>query len=1598
MKATSTLAHIRPVLGVKMRKSTAPPPPHNGNGSLSAEDSDSLSGESLEGSMELSVILPDGQVVQTSVERRTPMMDLLVQVTKTNGLSPGSFVLDVQRERSRNSALYKPNTPVGSLHTSILYLVPKSSVRDVPVRKDSKTGAQPFEKTFRLRVHLPRNQLHVLRVSQNTPLIDIFNVICAERELNSARYELRHPVHVEERLDPQRCLADYCLSEVAIVSVKEPSSAFSHSTSDIMALQQDDDRKKNRFFGFMFKKSKSVSKSIGDTSSEGHSSRGVSPARSDGSGSQSISPPPSTVGHSRLNGASNNSNNSNNNNNNHNNINNKLSKKRPAPPPPKAALPQSVPQSSVPPPFLESHKNGDAQTSGSHSRHSSDSSGYHEASILSESPEATMHDLVPPSEFKAAALVAKKTPVLTNLTTVNSNSSLSVLSGPKKRKAPAPPPIPVGNAGAENGSLSTPTSPTPGPATDSEMAPTDENRSSNIESVVTKGGQLNNDKSAQRSDSTSSHASSSSSEELKVVAPKVSTKLSTAPIPLPRQSKTPPVMCRTVVQEEVAVMEKKSETLSSADAGHDLNETITNVSDERLNFKDTDSDSQNGQSKAVRHETNSSISGTLDESVAQLNTENERLFSNCSLDSVVDNNYMDKHDAAVSHVVSLESNGKPCNWTSTKESHEAEVIAALRKMSVESESSSDSSDNTEIAVIEAIGDSEEHVVDRHASKKDSVVRDEYSDTEKIDKRLSVSSDQFEPTPTNAANSSRKSSTLSEIDMDVPEALNMELCAELVMKVSSEPETDEAIAHSDLFSFRECKDGGDMEEDLKTLPKNDESTANRFDDKNFQKSSTSSSESVNISSIPSKMQQEPHVKESDVIALNAQIDQTISEHKIAAEIDEAFAAIDLMDNESENGDDSSNSAVTSSDPIITWEYKIPEVPRQFQNDYEGTEQGSTNSSLQSTDSSKDQNPLKFAVDASKKEIEAKHYPKESSLIAYTSAENTATEKVDVQVRRVYRRPVVNFSISTYKARDEEEVRYGHKLTKVDSFSQKPNLISEPSVPQDSRIDSVASSFATSSKPKADHLVPGQSSAIAKVIAATNDSSATLIMDKSEAYENRPEGGMRKAKSELQLNNQTGSNLSVPNGCVTEQERLQQEYLKLHEQFLQWQQQLLQNQTILQQQQILPQSSTETLQRIQQLQQQIMSLPPQSTSPASQQQPTPVTDTDTKDYSQKTRSLPRPKPAATTNSTSSNGNSNSLERRLPRVGPRPWKPVAVSVSTWNRRPAETLQDEINKNSEKPVQIIAADKKQVSNGPSVSTEATVTKDVQKTVYPAAKAPLNTFNSEKSVNIVNKQTIQAPAFRRCPVVKGFAMDPQPKSRVIITSAKENPVTSELNGSSNVAQINGVHSKPGVVHVNISPKVTNLNLEKSKMLNYSKEMHANTLPSKTSKTERVYFGGGPTKPSVQTFTYFGDKVGTTTNKIAISRDTESTAVQKVANNVSLTKPKSYNFGSAMYSTEITEKSADKKFTTVVSLTPKQKTLQSIPPPPPPVEPIIVSQGTSVIKPANVESKKSPTSPTANGDFKDELMNAIRSFGGRSGLKKVSSSETQWENRHGKFN
>ncbi|XP_077272747.1 uncharacterized protein LOC143903155 isoform X18 [Temnothorax americanus] len=354
----------------------------------------------LTGSMELLVQLPRDHHLHThkvTVLRSTPMMDLLVQIATAHKLTASNYNLQAIGERDLILP-HHPNTPIGALDALQVKLLSKQGTC---VAHKSKQANQPFETTFRLQVHLPRNQLYVSRVSPKMNLGEILNKVCREKNLDRSKYELRHPVNLEETLELSLSLQDYHLQEVTLYAKQTRSLGSTLSTQNIIALQRQEERRqqqtKQSVFGFMFKKSKENSLSM-----DSLGARSVSPARSDET-ARSVSPlqPPARP----------------------------QRKRRPAPKPPANAA-QTVQNTSG--------DSGKDKMTINHSRNSSDSSGYHEASVLSDNPDsaARLPETLPrrskaPSLFDASrklAQTSQSSKSLGNLTATHETLSRGINS------------------------------------------------------------------------------------------------------------------------------------------------------------------------------------------------------------------------------------------------------------------------------------------------------------------------------------------------------------------------------------------------------------------------------------------------------------------------------------------------------------------------------------------------------------------------------------------------------------------------------------------------------------------------------------------------------------------------------------------------------------------------------------------------------------------------------------------------------------------------------------------------------------------------------------------------------------------------------------------------------------------------------------------------------------------------------------------------------------------------------------------------------------------------------------------------------------------
>ncbi|CAB0042732.1 unnamed protein product [Trichogramma brassicae] len=451
----------------------------------------------LAGSMELLVQMPREHSVQThrvTVQRSTPMMDLLVQIATAHKLAASSYSLQAIGERGL-VLTHQPNTPIGALDALQVKLLPKQGTF---LSRKKQQSNQPFETTFRLQVHMPRNQLYVSRVSPKTNLGEILDEVCRAKNLDRNKYELRHPANVSDVLNLALSLQDYHLQEVSLCPRNQQSRLGSSvSTQDIMALQRQEEQqqqqqprqqqqqqanKRHTVFGFVFSR-KSKESSL---SSDSLGNRSVSPAHShDETTPRSVSPIIMHHHHHHYHQS---------NGNGHDVVDKvekkfqqplpsrPLRKRRPAPKPPTQQIANQQQQQQQKT-AAETESIDKDKIVISHSRNSSDSSGYHEASVLSDNPDnngssnnnnnggrmpnGKMRGILESSSSSSSSSVPRKlahtsqaSKSLCNLAMMASchtasggtlsrgisNTSLSSAGQRKKRAAPAPPARPLPSA------------------------------------------------------------------------------------------------------------------------------------------------------------------------------------------------------------------------------------------------------------------------------------------------------------------------------------------------------------------------------------------------------------------------------------------------------------------------------------------------------------------------------------------------------------------------------------------------------------------------------------------------------------------------------------------------------------------------------------------------------------------------------------------------------------------------------------------------------------------------------------------------------------------------------------------------------------------------------------------------------------------------------------------------------------------------------------------------------------------------------------------------------------------------------------------------
>lgn len=171
--------------------------------------------------IEITVLLPHGETSQIRVDPSTPVMDVLIRVASTNHLTPSDHVIEPVANQESTSCIKPafPSTKIGSLGTTVIKLVTKRSQLSQyrQIQRSNRQARKTPEVKLRVRVFLPRGQLHVLRVSHDLPIWQIHQQLCRDKSLDPLKYHLVHPADENEVLSPCRTLHDYNLQEVSLM-------------------------------------------------------------------------------------------------------------------------------------------------------------------------------------------------------------------------------------------------------------------------------------------------------------------------------------------------------------------------------------------------------------------------------------------------------------------------------------------------------------------------------------------------------------------------------------------------------------------------------------------------------------------------------------------------------------------------------------------------------------------------------------------------------------------------------------------------------------------------------------------------------------------------------------------------------------------------------------------------------------------------------------------------------------------------------------------------------------------------------------------------------------------------------------------------------------------------------------------------------------------------------------------------------------------------------------------------------------------------------------------------------------------------------------
>ncbi|XP_062986420.1 protein cordon-bleu isoform X2 [Elgaria multicarinata webbii] len=251
----------KPPSGRKM-KARAPPPPNqppiacksnNGHnlttdlGMLPDQGAINMKENLISRMVDVTVIFPDGEEQNNTVQGSKAVMDLLVDLCSRHHLNPAHHTLELHSLGTQQPLNYKPNTLIGTLDVQKILLKEK-----VLEGKTKRPPPRIPEKTVRLVVNYLKTQKAVVRVSPEVPLQSIIPAICEKCEVSQEYLVLLRDTFSGEELELTKSLNELGIKELYAWDRKRETRNSSTSCDTT-------EKEKKRFLGF-FKTNKRNSK------------------------------------------------------------------------------------------------------------------------------------------------------------------------------------------------------------------------------------------------------------------------------------------------------------------------------------------------------------------------------------------------------------------------------------------------------------------------------------------------------------------------------------------------------------------------------------------------------------------------------------------------------------------------------------------------------------------------------------------------------------------------------------------------------------------------------------------------------------------------------------------------------------------------------------------------------------------------------------------------------------------------------------------------------------------------------------------------------------------------------------------------------------------------------------------------------------------------------------------------------------------------------------------------------------------------------------------------------------------------------------------